>query len=113
MTERIKSLKYEIRLDDFKHDSFGTAMDWLGAIADHLTESGLQSSVPGSWGYYAPFGVADDHKERYSFEVVAELFPINEEMPLGEIIAAESELIEVGNLLDRLIDIHKANGTDY
>lgn len=110
---RVAELKREIRADDFKHDSYGTSMEWLGAIADHLTESGLQSSIPGSWGYSAPFGVADDHKERYSFEVVAELFPISEGMPLKEIIAAESELIEVGNLLDRLIDMHRANGTDY
>lgn len=92
--ELLKEFK---NLDLFSMDEWGGAMGALFSIASEMFMRGLD--IPPEWGY-SP-GMADDPREPDSIE-----FEACKE-------ASDCDLEETGKLLNRYLDILRAQGKDY
>lgn len=81
-----------------KEDSFGSAMLHLASVCDYLTAE-LNTDPPSEWGYVP--GLGGPQCEGDEYETLQAFCPSVE------------QLLHVGNILHRLIEILKSKGEDY
>lgn len=91
---------FEVRHDDIHHDPYGTAMRWVGAIADVMVSEG--EPVPGEW-QYRPGASVDT--ESYEYETVSTSW-LSGYIDIDDITFA-------GNVLSRFLDYCEMNGRSY
>lgn len=102
-------------------DPFGSAMSYLGAIADVLVAVGLWNTIPHAWGYRPSAGtrpggslVADhDTGEHETHELVAYAAGIDPAAPAEPDLTTLGYLLHAGAVLDRLISLCQATGRAY
>lgn len=99
----MNALLDEVRLDDIEYDPFGTSMLWLGAIADESWWEG--EPVPSEWGYRPAMGQGAPDPDDYRASRVHSML-LDGEVSMADLLAA-------GRVLDRYIDVLKADGRSY
>lgn len=94
----IQDLKSEMRLCDFAHDPWGTAMSWHFAVAEqlHFTRA---TPVPEAWQFKPGMSYEDQDFEGYEIEFVR--------------LASDEVLVAFGNLLRRYTALLERKGLSY
>lgn len=89
----------EIRLDDIKHDPWGTALSWWFDIADVLHAEG--AVIPSGWGFSPGLGATRE----LEFSNVADMW-------VAGYVDAD-DLRYAGNVLARFVRIAEVEGRSY